>query len=92
MCGAGIAAIKYNLDGDLVAGASTNGSIYLYRVSRCGLTCTDAQYMINDAQLVYLQRNYSELTSASSDQFFGGTNFDLKRDSSQPFCSRYYKK
>ena len=39
MCGAGIAAIKYNLDGDLVAGASTNGSIYLYRVSRCGLTC-----------------------------------------------------
>ena len=36
MCGAGIAAIKYNLDGDLVAGASTNGSIYLYRVSRCG--------------------------------------------------------
>ena len=45
MCGAGIAAIKYNLDGDLVAGASTNGSIYLYRVSRCGLTCKDAQYL-----------------------------------------------
>ena len=41
MCGAGIAAIKYNLDGDLVAGASTNGSIYLYRVSRCGVTCLD---------------------------------------------------
>ena len=49
MCGAGIAAIKYNLDGDLVAGASTNGSIYLYRVSRYGATCRDEQCLHNDA-------------------------------------------
>ena len=33
MCGAGINGIKYNLDGDLVAGASQNGSIYIYKVS-----------------------------------------------------------
>ena len=48
MCGAGIAAIKYNLDGDLVAGASTNGSIYLYRVSRCGVAL-DAQHLHHDS-------------------------------------------
>ena len=36
MCGAGIAGIKYNEDGDLVAGASMNGSVYIYKVSRDG--------------------------------------------------------
>ena len=36
MCGAAINGIKYNLDGDLVAGASHNGSLYVYKVSRDG--------------------------------------------------------
>lgn len=36
LCGAGINGIKYNLDGDLVAGASQNGSLYIYKVSRDG--------------------------------------------------------
>ena len=34
MCGTAINGIKFNLDGDLIAGASQNGSIYIYKVSR----------------------------------------------------------
>jgi len=36
ICGSTLNAVKFNLDGDVVAGASQNGSIYLYKASRDG--------------------------------------------------------
>jgi microtubule-associated protein-like 1/2 len=38
VCGSAITAIRFCLDGDLVACASHNGSIYLYKVSRDGFS------------------------------------------------------
>jgi len=36
ICGSALNGLKFNLDGDVVAGASQNGSIYLYKASRDG--------------------------------------------------------
>ena len=54
ICGSAITAIKYCLDGDIVAGASHNGSIYLYKASRDGFSYKRHGKLSGGQQLTHL--------------------------------------
>ena len=54
MCGSSINALKFNIYGDLVAGASHNGSVYLYKVTRDGFAYKKAGKMSGGQMLSQL--------------------------------------
>ena len=70
MCGAGLNGVKYNLDGDLVAGASQNGSIYIYKVSRDGFAYKKYSKISGGQMLTQLDwDNSGEFIQTSSGDF-----------------------
>ena len=70
MCGSSITALKFNIFGDLVAGASQSGSIYLYKVSRDGFAYKKFSKMSGGqmlSQLDWDSAGENIRTSSSSD-------------------------
>lgn len=54
LCGSPITAVKFCLDGDLVAAASSNGSIYIYKSSRDGFSYKKQSKLSGGQSLNYL--------------------------------------
>ena len=84
VCGAAISSIKFNPDGDMIAAASTNGSIYLFKVSRDGNAYKKAGKMSDGQQLgeVDWDREGEFLQTSSKDfnlQFWNGSSFKVEK-------------
>ena len=70
ICGSAITAIKFCLDGDMVAAASHNGSIYLYKVSRDGFSYKRHGKISGGQQLTHLDWDEdSEFLQTCSSEF-----------------------
>ena len=74
VCGTSITAIKFCLDGDLVAAASHNGSIYLYKSSRDGFSYKKHGKVSGGQQLQHLdwdeESEYLQTCSTDFNQNF----------------------
>ena len=84
VCGAAISAVKFNLDGDVVAAASNNGSIYLYKVSRDGNAYKKLGKMSDGQQLAEVDWDQSGdyLQTSSRDfnlQFWNASSYKVEK-------------
>ena len=84
VCGAAISSIKFNMDGDMIAAASTNGSVYLYKVSRDGNAYKKAGKMSDGQQLceVDWDQEGEFLQTSSKDfnlQFWNASSFKVEK-------------
>ena len=84
VCGATLSAIKYSPEGDVLAAASSNGSIYLYKVSRDGNAYKKLGKMSDGQQLSQLDwdMNGEFLQTSSKDfnlQFWNATSYKVEK-------------